>query len=45
VRRLTGADAKVAAGRLEVYFAGEVELEEIVEALERVPLQSDGAGD
>ncbi|HEY7561605.1 MAG TPA: ParB/RepB/Spo0J family partition protein [Gaiellaceae bacterium] len=45
VRRLTGADAKAAAGRLEVYFADEVELEEIVEALERASLQSAGAGD
>jgi ParB family chromosome partitioning protein len=45
VRRLTGADAKAAAGRLEVYFADEVELEEIVEALERASLESAGAGD
>ena len=32
VRRLTGAEAKVAAGRVELYFADEVELEEMVEA-------------
>jgi ParB family chromosome partitioning protein len=45
LRRVTGADAKVAAGRIEVYFADDVELAEIVEALERVSLQSAGAGD
>lgn len=45
VRRLTGAEAKAATGRLEIYFADEVELEEIVEALERASLQSAGAGD
>ncbi|HWM14467.1 MAG TPA: ParB/RepB/Spo0J family partition protein [Gaiellaceae bacterium] len=45
LRRLTGADAKVAAGRIELYFADAVELAEIAEALERVPLQSAGAGD
>jgi ParB family transcriptional regulator, chromosome partitioning protein len=45
VRHLTGAEAKAAAGRLEIYFADEVELEEIVEALERASLQSAGAGD
>jgi ParB family chromosome partitioning protein len=45
LRRLTGADAKVAAGRVEVYFADDVELAEIAEALERVSLQSAGAGD
>ena len=45
VRRLTGADAKVTAGRLEVYFADETELAELVEALERVSLQSGRAGD
>ncbi len=45
LRRLTGADAKVVAGRVELYFADEVELEEIVEALERASLQSSGAGD
>jgi ParB family transcriptional regulator, chromosome partitioning protein len=45
LRRLTGADAKVAAGRIEVYFADDVELAEIAEALERVSLQSAGAGD
>jgi ParB family transcriptional regulator, chromosome partitioning protein len=45
LRRLTGADAKVAAGRIEVYFETELELEELVEALERASLQSPGAGD
>ena len=45
VRRLTGAEAKAATGRLEIYFADEVELEEIVEALELASLQSAGAGD
>jgi len=45
LRRLTGADAKVAAGRIELYFADAVELAEIAEALERVSLQSAGAGD
>ena len=45
LRRLTGADAKVASGRIELYFESEVELEEIVEALERASLQSPGAGD
>jgi hypothetical protein len=44
-RRLTGAEAKVGAGRIELYFADEVELEEMVEALERASLQSPGAGD
>ena len=45
LRRLTGADAKVASGRIELYFQDEVELEEMVEALERASLQSPGAGD
>jgi hypothetical protein len=45
LRLLTGADAKVTAGRVELYFETEVELEELVEALERATLQSDGAGD
>jgi ParB family transcriptional regulator, chromosome partitioning protein len=45
LRRLTGADAKVAAGRIELYFETELELEELVEALERASLQSPGAGD
>jgi len=45
LRRLTGAEAKIAAGRLELYFEDEVELEEMVEVLERVSLQSPGAGD
>jgi ParB family transcriptional regulator, chromosome partitioning protein len=45
LRRLTGADAKVVAGRVELYFEDEVELEEIVEVLERASLQSPGGGD
>ena len=45
VRSLTGADARVASGRVELYFETEVELEEIVETLERASLQSSGAGD
>jgi ParB family chromosome partitioning protein len=45
LRALTGADAKVTAGRVELYFASEFELEEIVEALERASLQSSGTGD
>lgn len=45
LRRLTGADAKVTAGRIELYFESELELEELVEALERASLQSSGAGD
>jgi ParB family transcriptional regulator, chromosome partitioning protein len=45
LRRITGADAKIASGRIELYFESEVELEEIVEALERASLQSPGAGD
>jgi ParB family chromosome partitioning protein len=45
LRRLTGADAKVTAGRIELYFDDETGLEEIVEALERASLQSPGAGD
>jgi ParB family transcriptional regulator, chromosome partitioning protein len=45
IRRLTGADAKVAAGRIELYFGDDVELEELVEALERASLQSSDAGD
>jgi ParB family chromosome partitioning protein len=45
LHRLTGADAKVTAGRVELYFADEVELEELAEALERASLQSPGAGD
>jgi ParB family chromosome partitioning protein len=45
LRRLTGADAKVASGRIELYFETELELEEMVEALERASLQSSGAGD
>ena len=34
VERLAGVPAKVAAGRIEVFFESETELEEIVEALE-----------
>jgi ParB family transcriptional regulator, chromosome partitioning protein len=45
LRRITGTDARVASGRIELYFESEVELEEIVEALERASLQSAGAGD
>jgi ParB family chromosome partitioning protein len=45
LRRLTGADAKVVSGRVELYFEDEVALEEMVEALERASLQSSGAGD
>ncbi len=45
LRRLTGADAKVTAGRVELYFESELELEELVEALEHATLQSAGAGD
>jgi hypothetical protein len=45
LHRLTGADAKVTTGRVELYFADEVELEELAEALERASLQSSGAGD
>jgi hypothetical protein len=45
LRRLTGADAKVASGRIELYFETELELEEMVESLERASLQSSGAGD
>jgi ParB family chromosome partitioning protein len=45
LRRLTGADAKVTAGRIELYFEDELALEEMVESLERASLQSPGAGD
>jgi len=45
LRRLTGADAKVTAVRVELYFESELELEELVEALEHATLQSAGAGD
>lgn len=45
LRALTGADAKVTAGRVELYFESELELEEMVEALERASLQSPGTGD
>ncbi|HXV95356.1 MAG TPA: ParB/RepB/Spo0J family partition protein [Gaiellaceae bacterium] len=43
--RLTGTEPRVTAGRIELYFESEVELEEMVEALERASLQSSGAGD
>ena len=45
LRRLTGADARVTAGRVELDFDDELALEEMVEALERASLQSPGAGD
>ncbi|HXV33166.1 MAG TPA: ParB/RepB/Spo0J family partition protein [Gaiellaceae bacterium] len=43
--RLTGTEPRVTAGRIELYFESELELEELVEALERASLQSPGAGD
>jgi ParB family chromosome partitioning protein len=45
LRRLTGSDVKVTFGRVELYFESELELEEIVEALERASLQFPGTGD
>jgi ParB family chromosome partitioning protein len=36
IERATGAQARVLAGRIELPFAGETELEELVEALERI---------
>jgi ParB family chromosome partitioning protein len=36
IERATGAQARVLAGRIELPFAGEAELEELVEALERI---------
>jgi ParB family transcriptional regulator, chromosome partitioning protein len=45
LRRLAGVEARVTAGRVELPFDSEVELEELVEALERASLQSPGAGD
>ncbi len=45
LRRLTGVEPRVAAGRVELPFESELELEELVEALERASLQSAGAGD
>ena len=36
LEQLTGRDARVASGRIEISFANEMELEELVEALERV---------
>jgi ParB family chromosome partitioning protein len=43
--RLTGTEPRVTAGRIELYFESEVELEEMVESLEHASLQSPGAGD
>jgi ParB family transcriptional regulator, chromosome partitioning protein len=43
--RLTGTEPRVTAGRIELYFESELELEEMVEALERASLHSSGAGD
>lgn len=45
VERLTGASSRIGHGRIEIFFDGETRLEEIVEALERVSLQSDPPGD
>ena len=48
VERLTGRPARVAAGRIELPFADEYELAELVEAMERAALaalQSPAAGD
>ncbi|MGH3033972.1 MAG: hypothetical protein ACRDON_05365, partial [Gaiellaceae bacterium] len=42
---LTGAAARVASGRIEIFFESETRLEEIVESLERLALQSDSPGD
>jgi ParB family chromosome partitioning protein len=36
VEQLTGREARVASGRIEISFANETELEELVEALERL---------
>ena len=38
VERLTGRTARVSAGKLELHFANETELEELVEILERLTL-------
>lgn len=43
--RVTGAAARVASGRIEIFFESETRLEEIVESLERLSLQSDPPGD
>jgi ParB family transcriptional regulator, chromosome partitioning protein len=43
--RLTGLPARVSAGRLEIHFGEELRLEELVEVLESLPLQSPSAGD
>jgi ParB family chromosome partitioning protein len=48
IERLLGVQARVGRSKLEVFFRGETELEEIVEVLESVSaprLQSDPAGD
>jgi ParB family chromosome partitioning protein len=48
IERLLGVQARVGRSKVEVFFHGETELEEIVEALESVAeprLQSDPAGD
>jgi ParB-like chromosome segregation protein Spo0J len=38
VERITGRPARVTANRIELHFGDELELEELVEALERVRL-------
>ncbi len=43
--RLTGRDARVLSGRLELHFADETELEELVEALEGARPSSAGGAD
>ena len=43
--RLTGLPVRVSAGKLEIHFGEEVRLEELVEVLESVSLQSASAGD
>ena len=43
--RLTGLPVRVSAGKLEIHFGEEVRLEELVEVLENVSLQSASAGD
>lgn len=45
VESLTGAPVRLAAGRIEIFFESETRLEEIVEAFERLSLQSDAPGD
>ncbi len=41
--RLTGASTKVAAGRIEIFFENEAQLEEIAEALEAATILPSGA--